>query len=101
MGEKLLTVREVAHILKLNEKEVIELAESGEIPAYKVAGLYLRFKKDQIEHIKERIFTKRGLPMEVSMSFWERLSDFWYFNDFYILSTILIVLMLYFVFNPQ
>jgi len=101
MSEKLLTVREVAHLLKLNEKEVIELAESGEIPAYKVAGLYLRFKKDQIEQIKEGLFAKRGLSMETTTSFWERFTDFWYYNDFYILSIILIFLMLYFVFNPR
>jgi excisionase family DNA binding protein len=97
MSEKLLTVREVSHILKLTEKEVIELAESGEIPAYKVAGLYLRFKKDQIDLIREAFFAKRGIPANNSGSALERIKDFFYFNDFYILSFVLIGLMIFFI----
>ena len=44
--EKLLTVREVSVLLRISEKEVMDLAETGLIPAYKVGGVYVRFKKD-------------------------------------------------------
>jgi len=99
MAEKLLTVREVSHILKLTEKEVIEFAENGEIPAYKVAGLYLRFKKDQIDLIREAFLLKRGIPIDVHSPLFDRIKDFFYFNDFYILSFILVALMIFFIFK--
>ena len=42
--EKLLTVREVAIYLNISEKEVMDLAQAGTIPAYRVGGVFLRFK---------------------------------------------------------
>lgn len=95
MAEKLLTIREVAYILGISEKEVVELSEKGIIPAYKVGGVYLRFQKAQIEHYKNKI---KGLDHKNnSKSIYtatERLRDFLYFYDFYILSAVLIIVLL-------
>ena len=38
--EKLLTVREVSVLLRISEKEVMDLAETGVIPAYKTERRY-------------------------------------------------------------
>jgi len=95
MVEKLLTIREVAALLDISEKEVIEQAEKGIIPAYKVGGLYLRFKKEQLEHYKAKLAKPGSHPAPKSIySVSERLRDFFYFYDFYILSAILIVILL-------
>ena len=51
--EKLLTVREVSALLEISEKDVLDLAESGALPAYKVGGVYLRFKPSQVEEFKK------------------------------------------------
>ena len=110
--EKLLTVRDVSLILGICEKEVIDLAESGKIPAYKVGGVYLRFKREQIEEVRKsfrppsdrpaashkvtsasREFMLRKYPLK------DRISDFFYFNDFYILSMLIILLMLILIFQ--
>ncbi len=53
--EKLLTIREVSLILNITEKEVIDLAENQVIPAYRIGGVYLRFKRQQIEEYKKKI----------------------------------------------
>lgn len=100
--EKLLTIREVSLTLGISEKEVIELAEKGVIPAYKVAGVYLRFKKEQIEEIKDKMkdrLLSSGYDVNLKNSYtpWERISDFFYFNDFYILSFLIILIMLAFI----
>lgn len=93
--EKLLTVREVAAILGVSEKEIMDLAEKGDLPAYKVGGVYLRFKKEQVQD-----FRKNSLPVALSKeqgkeySFRDRLSDFFYFNDFYILAVLIIIVLL-------
>jgi excisionase family DNA binding protein len=95
--EKLLTVREVSHILGLNEKDVLDLAENGGIPAYKVGGVYLRFKRGQVEEYRRKIHSNSKVRREIN--FKDRVSDFFYYNDFYILSILLVVLMLFIIFK--
>ena len=56
--EKLLTIREVSLYLGISEKDVIELSENGTIPAYKIGGVYLRFKREQIQG-----YVKRSHPV--------------------------------------
>lgn len=93
--EKLLTIRDASVMLGINEKEIIDLAESGQIPAYKVGGVYLRFKKEQIEEFRRRSgrFSKSKTHLSGN-SFRERAADFFYFNDFYIFAGLLVLLML-------
>lgn len=100
MTQKLIAVREVAQILGISEQEVIELAEQGAIPAYKIAGTHLRFRRDQVNHIKhlDQINFKTRVK-HIKYSLPERIADFIYFNDFYIVSIILIAFMLWLIFK--
>ena len=88
-------------ILGISEKEVLDLAESGKIPAYKIGGVYLRFKPDQIEEFRRKIDTthlrKNNIPQQRSLK--ERISDFLYFNDFYLLSALIIIVILLIIFR--
>lgn len=98
--EKLLTIREVSMLLAISEKEVIELSESGAIPAYKIGGVYLRFKRQQIEDYRKKIrLASQKSPSSESYNFKDRLNDFFYFNDFYILSALLVILLLFVIFQ--
>ena len=96
MTGKLLTIREAAHYLNVTEKEVIELVEAGTIPAYKVGGVYLRFKKDQIDGVKDKIKPNQAL-ISIEGTTGERIRDFVYHNDFYILYLVVIFFLLYFI----
>jgi excisionase family DNA binding protein len=97
--EKLLTVREVAILLGISEREAMDLAESGRVPAYKVGGVYLRFKKEQIlEYQKSAGALLPNAAEETKSSLGEQISDFLYFNDFYIFSIIIIVFLLFVIF---
>jgi len=96
--EKLLTIRDVAEYLGLSEKEVIDLAESGSIPAYKIGGVYLRFKRQQVEETKKRLkLLSRREKSSQKYTLRDRVSDFFYFNDFYILSFLIVILMLFII----
>jgi excisionase family DNA binding protein len=101
MGEeKLLNIREVSLILGISEKEVIGLAENGQMPAYKVGGVYLRFKREQIEEFKKQYRAPvHKIIASQKYSFKERVSDFFYFNDFYILSALIMLLILLVIFR--
>ncbi|MDD2680255.1 MAG: helix-turn-helix domain-containing protein [Candidatus Omnitrophica bacterium] len=94
--EKLLTVREVSLLLNISEKEVLNLAESGAIPAYKLGGVYLRFKREQVLGYQKSSHRPPSVktPLQQKSTFADKLSDFFYFNDFYILAFLLTVLLL-------
>ena len=47
MADEILTIREVAELLKLNEKTAYKLALAGEIPGFKVGGSW-RFERQAI-----------------------------------------------------
>ncbi|MFH1247726.1 MAG: excisionase family DNA-binding protein [Candidatus Omnitrophota bacterium] len=93
--EKLLTVRDVSFLLGVSEKEVLDLAQNSSIPAYKVGGVYLRFKKDQVDEYKKSLHHQNREQHQTHYSLKERLADFFYFNDFYLLSFLIILLMLF------
>ncbi len=97
MNEHLLNIREAAEYLGIGERRVKELVDKGEIPAYKLGGALLRFKKSQLAIVKTALHarTKRE-PQEKETEFIhtksDKLKDFLYFNDFYILSIVVIVI---------
>jgi excisionase family DNA binding protein len=56
---EILTVREVAALLKINEKTAYKLAAKGQIPGFKVGGSW-RFDRGEIEVWIKRQTEKRG-----------------------------------------
>lgn len=100
MKEKLLTIREASQYLGVTEKEIIDLAHENKIPAYKIGGVYLRFKKEQLEELKKNSpLFKETTHSKHAYTPGERIKDFLYFYDFYILACVIAVLLLFFIFN--
>jgi len=100
MAERLLTVRDVSLILGVSEKEVMDLVETKQLAAYKVGGVYIRFKQEQITEFRKS-FKPASKKSIVSQKYAlkDRVSDFFYFNDFYILSILIIALILVIIFQ--
>lgn len=98
MAEKFINIRETAGILGLTEKQVVDLSSEGKIPAYKIGGEFLRFRLDQIQAMKDHFRPEGAQPKQ---SFKEQLQDFFYFNDFYILTLIAILTILLFIFRQK
>jgi len=96
MQEKLFTTREVSHTLGISEKDVIELANKNLIPHFKVAGEFLRFRKEDILRIKPAIKKKYNLPEKNYRSL-EQVREFVYFNDFYLASAMVIIFLLWII----
>lgn len=98
--EKLLTVRDVSLILGISEKEVLDLVENDRLAAYKVGGVYLRFKRQQVEEFKNSfVLFGPKIPSRQKRSFKDKISDLFYFYDFYILAILIIALMLVVIFR--
>jgi excisionase family DNA binding protein len=99
--EKMLTVRDVAILLGVSEKDVLDLTENGRLPGYKVGGVYLRFKKEQVEQYKKEQhgLSSKTVKEEKTETLTGRISDFFYFNDFYLFALFLVVLLGYLVYR--
>ncbi|MFP4098419.1 MAG: helix-turn-helix domain-containing protein [Alphaproteobacteria bacterium] len=60
MNNDIMTIREVAEYLRLNEKTTYRYASEGKIPGFKVGGAW-RFRRDEIEKITKNEFeNKKG-----------------------------------------
>jgi excisionase family DNA binding protein len=60
MTDEILTIREVAELLKINKKTAYKLALTGKIPGFKVGGSW-RFERQEIVNwIKRKVEEKRG-----------------------------------------
>ncbi|MCB1499023.1 MAG: helix-turn-helix domain-containing protein [Bauldia sp.] len=60
MGDEILTIREVASFLKINEKTAYKLVSAGKIPGFKVGGSW-RFERREIDSwIKRKVEEQKG-----------------------------------------
>ena len=97
MSSQYITVRETAQILTVSEKKVMDLIESGSLQAYKIADQFLRLKRNEVVNI---LSTGQVVSENVSHSYTsgERVRDFFYFNDFYLIALVIIGVLLYIIF---
>lgn len=120
MPEKMLTLQEISEYLHIKQEKIEEFVEQGFISAYKVGGELLRFRKEQIDAIRTEIESRVGEtdrivqgerngrareklgkkdPRIADNTLFDRLSDFFYFNDFYIISVFIIALLILVIFK--
>lgn len=60
MADEILTIREVADLLKINEKTAYKLASAGKIPGFKVGGSW-RFERQEITRwIRRKVDEQQG-----------------------------------------
>ncbi len=99
--EKLWTTSEVAQCLGVTEVDVEELVRQGKLTGYKLGGQFLRFRPGQVEALKGAVAFRPyvGKPTARGAGAWrQRMQDFLYFYDFYLVSAaFLAVLLIYLV----
>jgi len=91
------TVREAAQILGIPEGKVMELIEQKKLMAYRIADQYLRLKRSDVTalHNSGHIVSEN---IKHPYTFAERLRDFLRYNDFYIISFVVILILLGIIF---
>ena len=112
MDEQYLNVHQASEILDITEEEIWELVHKQKVPVHNIAGAFLRFKKSEVEELKNTWRIQRELFPGTSRYFshkktfeksgvFENIRDFWYFNDFYIICSLMILMLLYFIISSQ
>ena len=85
----LLTPEEAALFLGVSAEELERLVQGGQLSAYRVGGVYLRFRREQLEYIQE---ARSSNPVDSPFDY---LFDLVYFNDFYLLAAGIIAALLW------
>ena len=92
-----ISVRETAQILGVTEKKVMDLIEEKKLQAYRIANKFLRLKKSEVLAIRNSgHIAKENIQQPYTPA--DRVKDFFYFNDFYLLAGVLILVLLYIIF---
>ncbi|MBI3332979.1 MAG: helix-turn-helix domain-containing protein [Candidatus Omnitrophica bacterium] len=84
--EKFLTLEEAARRLRCSVGDVEAMVQSGRLPSFRLGGNLLRLRLSDVEAVET------DLPKRPPS--WERLADFIYFNDFYLITLLVILLLL-------
>ncbi len=112
LEDRYFDIHEAAEILEVNEEKLWDLVHQHKVPTHTIAGAFLRFRKEDIEELKNKWRIERELfPARAHFSIPENkvaisssmgsLRDFWYFNDFYVLCGVLVLALVYFIVSSQ
>lgn len=88
--EKLLTLEEAARRLGIPADDVEAWVKNGRIPAFRLGGSLLRLRLQDVEAVRQRQKPK-ATPSPVPQ---DRLLDFLYYNDFYLIALLAILTLL-------
>ena len=90
----MLTLDEVKNFLEVEQQVVEKFIQEGVLHAYKIGGVYVRFRKEEVLSLKYDVLLKKKKTSE-SGSLGQRLWNFWRFNNFYIISLLIIAALAY------
>lgn len=97
MSGQYITVRETAQILGISEKKVMDFIEAGQLQAYRIADQFLRLKRNEVMQMRSsgQVVSEEK---HLEYTFAEKVKDFFYFNDFYLIAFVLIGSLIYIIF---
>ena len=91
-----ISVREAAQILGVTERKIMDLIEDKKLQAYRIANQFLRLKKTEVSGLQD----SGSIANETTQYFYtipEKIRDFFYYNDFYLISCAIILSLLYLI----
>lgn len=91
------SVRETAQLLGVSEKRVMDLIQQRKLQAYKIADKFLRLKKSEVLSLRNTGDVESE-DVQYEYTSGERFRDFLYFNNYYIVSAIIALGLLYLIF---
>ena len=89
----MLTIEEAKVFLDISQEELEKYLKQGKIHAYKIGGTYLRFRKEDVLNLRADLHPQKS--KKPSSPFLSRLGDFWRFNNFYIVSILIVIALIY------
>ena len=94
----MLTLDEVKKYLEVEQQEIEKFIRDGMLHAYKIGGVYIRFRKEEVLSLKYDVILKKKKSLH-PVSVGQKIMDFWRFNNFYIISVLLVAALAYWFFH--
>ena len=91
----MLTIEEVKNYLEIDQAQLEKFIKQEKLRAYKIGGTYLRFRKEEVLNLRFEI-TPQGSKYPKKASFLGRILEFWRFNNFYIVSILIVIAVVIF-----
>lgn len=91
-----ISVREAAQVLGISEKKIMDLVEAKKLQAYRIADQFLRLKKEEVMGLRNT-GTVANENIQHPYTQAEHFQDFFYYNDFYMVSAFIIIILLFIV----
>lgn len=102
--EKLLTLEEAARRLRIKPDDVEQMIQRGRLEAFRLGGYLLRVRLGDVERLAGASSAGRH-PSSRSVgvarrgraglgTLWDRILDFFYFNDFYLAALLILLTLL-------
>ncbi len=92
----MLTVEEVKNYLSIEQQQLEQYIAQGKLQAYKIGGTFLRFRKEEVLNLRFQI-QPASAKQKNGPGVFSKIADFWRFNNFYILSLLIVGAAIYFV----
>ncbi len=86
----MLTVEEVKSFLEIDQQELEKCLKRGKLHAYKIGGTYLRFRKEEVLNLRFELQPQKNKGASKA-PFSARIYDLWRFNNFYIISLMIVI----------
>ncbi len=96
LNDQYISVREAAQLLGVSEKKIMDLIEEKKLVAYRIANQFLRLKKTDVTQLSNSGSVAPEMTVQ-PYTFGERVQDFFYYNDFYIFSGLIILFLLFII----
>jgi excisionase family DNA binding protein len=94
--DRLYNEKEAAEYLGISTQRLEELVREKKLPAFKLGGEFLRFFQKDLDNVKD----PGSLPSaHKKYSLFSRIKDYIYYNDFYIVVAILIIILAALIFK--
>ena len=110
--ESLIHLREASKILGISKRDIEVLIHDHRLTAYHLGDHVVRLRKDEVwellsqARVSAELFPvdreiHHNVPVTIQGSAVDRVRDFFYFNDFYIISFVIIAALLYLILSSQ
>lgn len=95
-SEKLLTLEEAARRLGIPADDLEAVIQERKIPAFRLGGHLLRVRWQDVEGLRASSTPAAPIPTPagVRSPLWERVREFLYFNDFYLVTFLILLTLL-------
>ena len=90
----MLTFDEVKNFLEVEQHVIEKFIRDEVLHAYKIGGVYIRFRKEEVLGLKYDVLLKKKKSGDAG-SVGQQALNFWRFNNFYIISVLIIAALVY------